>query len=164
MDKLKALLKSVLSIKGLFVSVLSLTTLSIIYMIVVVSISPKYEGEEKGFTACSTAFLNCLSGYVDSSNYQKVVGAVECSFNNISCDVKIVKNGFVQWKDGDKNTPWELYLHSDISDAIKQYNTDVKEDAVVSQTDEALPKPCGDDAEAAGDNKAEKSDFCAITP
>jgi len=166
MDKLKALLKSVFSIKGLFVSVLSLIVIVIIYMITVVSISPKYEGKDKGFVACSTGFLNCLGEYVEGSSYQKVVGAVECSVKNISCDVNIIKKGFALWHNGKKNTPWELYLQSDVSDALKEYDKEAKaqENAakVQEKPAENIPVPC--DSEPANKEEGKKSDFCPMKP
>ncbi|MCQ2734712.1 MAG: hypothetical protein MJ212_02020 [Alphaproteobacteria bacterium] len=92
--------------KIIFYGVLGLFFVFVIYMTTVMYISPRQDLQKRGFIPCTETLVYNITGCKPG----QMMCPLECLWQDMQCNVRIVADGFVLWRKGKQERPWSNYL------------------------------------------------------
>ncbi|MBP5352790.1 MAG: hypothetical protein J6Y91_03385, partial [Alphaproteobacteria bacterium] len=100
--------------KWLYYYCLILFSAFVVYMFIVMSVSPRSDALKRGFVSCTEQLVTDIS--------ECPRGKMSCSlkylWQNTKCNVTVVLSGFGAWVKGKQPTPWANYLYEPVTTAL----------------------------------------------
>lgn len=102
--------------KLLYYYCLGLFVAFIVYMTIVMYISPRQDAEKRGFIPCTEELVHNLSGCETG----KMGCAMGYLWDDMQCNVSVVLSGLGAWVKGQQPTPWANYLFVPVTEAEQE--------------------------------------------
>ena len=102
--------------KLLYYYCLGLFVAFIVYMTIVMYISPRQDAEKRGFIPCTEELVHNLTGCETG----KMSCAMGYLWDDMQCNISVVLNGFGAWVKGQQSTPWANYLFEPVTEAEQE--------------------------------------------
>ena len=93
-------------IKIIFYGCLGLFVAFVMYLTVVMYISPRQDMQKRGFIPCTETLVYNIT----SCEAGKIRCPLKYLWQDIRCNVRVIANGFGQWVKGTQPRPWSNYL------------------------------------------------------
>lgn len=100
-------------LKLLYYYCLGLFLSFVIYMAIVMFLSPRQDVKKRGFIPCTEELVYNLSG-CESGKMSCTMGYL---WDDMKCNVKVVLNGLGAWAKNEQSTPWANYLFEPVTQA-----------------------------------------------
>lgn len=102
--------------KLLYYYCLGLFVAFIVYMTIVMYISPRQDAEKRGFIPCTEELVHNLTGCETG----KMSCAMGFLWDDMKCNISVVLNGLGAWVKGQQVTPWANYLFEPVTEAEQE--------------------------------------------
>lgn len=93
-------------LKIVFYTVFGLLFFGVVYLTIVMYLSPRQDAKDRGFIACTKQLVIALQDCP--------AGKLSCPFKllakDMACNIGVVKTGALAWVKGEQPTPWANYL------------------------------------------------------